>query len=79
MLICANQTGEDNRNIKYDASHVSPNGEAIAVVHPLGMSGARMVTTAVNQLYKTGGKYVLCTMCVGVGQGLAIIIERTNC
>ena len=44
--------------------------------HPLGMSGARLVTTAVNQLHRTGGRYALCTMCIGVGQGIAIILER---
>lgn len=59
-----------------DAPHVNPNGGAIAMGHPLGMSGARLVTTAVYQLHRQGGRYALCTMCIGVGQGLAIIIER---
>jgi acetyl-CoA acetyltransferase family protein len=59
-----------------DAAHVNANGGAIAMGHPLGMSGARLVLTAVNQLQRTGGKYALCTMCVGVGQGIAIILER---
>jgi acetyl-CoA acyltransferase len=59
-----------------DAQHVNPNGGAIAIGHPLGASGARLVTTAVNQLHRTGGRYALCTMCVGVGQGIALIIER---
>ncbi|MEP1611438.1 MAG: 3-oxoadipyl-CoA thiolase [Roseobacter sp.] len=60
-----------------DAPHVNPNGGAIALGHPLGMSGARLVMTAAYQLKRTGGRYALCTMCVGVGQGVAIIIERT--
>jgi 3-oxoadipyl-CoA thiolase len=59
-----------------DAAHVNPNGGAIAIGHPLGASGARLVTTAVYQLKKTGGKYALCTMCIGVGQGIATAIER---
>lgn len=59
-----------------DASHVNPNGGAIAMGHPLGMSGARLVLTAAYQLKRTGGRYALCTMCVGVGQGVALIIER---
>ena len=59
-----------------DAPHVNPNGGAIALGHPLGMSGARLVTTAMYQLHRTGGRYALCTMCIGVGQGIAIIIER---
>lgn len=59
-----------------DAPHVNPNGGAIAMGHPLGMSGARLVLTAAYQLQRTGGRYALCTMCVGVGQGTAIIIER---
>ncbi|WBU55603.1 3-oxoadipyl-CoA thiolase [Paracoccus sediminicola] len=59
-----------------DAPHVNPNGGAIAIGHPLGMSGARLVTTAMYQLHRTGGRYALCAMCVGVGQGIAIIIER---
>ena len=59
-----------------DAAHVNPNGGAIALGHPLGMSGARLVMTAAYQLKRTGGRYALCTMCVGVGQGTAIILER---
>jgi acetyl-CoA acyltransferase len=59
-----------------DALHVNPNGGAIALGHPLGASGARLVTTAVHQLQRTGGKYALCTMCIGVGQGIAAILER---
>jgi acetyl-CoA acyltransferase len=59
-----------------DASHVNPNGGAIALGHPLGMSGARLVTTAMYELHRTGGRYALCTMCIGVGQGIALIIER---
>jgi acetyl-CoA acyltransferase len=59
-----------------DAAHVNPNGGAIAIGHPLGASGARLVTTAVNQLHRSGGRYALCTMCIGVGQGIALIIER---
>lgn len=59
-----------------DAAHVNPNGGAIAIGHPLGASGARLVTTALNQLERTSGRYALCTMCIGVGQGIAMIIER---
>ncbi|WP_343079418.1 3-oxoadipyl-CoA thiolase [Ostreiculturibacter nitratireducens] len=59
-----------------DAPHVNANGGAIAMGHPLGMSGARLVLTATNQLHRTGGRYALCTMCVGVGQGVAMILER---
>ena len=59
-----------------DAAHVNPNGGAIALGHPLGMSGARLVTTAAYQLRRTNGRYALCTMCIGVGQGIAMIIER---
>jgi acetyl-CoA acyltransferase len=55
---------------------VNPNGGAIALGHPLGASGVRLVTTAINQLHKIGGRYALCTMCIGVGQGIAVIIER---
>jgi 3-oxoadipyl-CoA thiolase len=55
---------------------VNPNGGAIALGHPLGASGARLVTTAMYQLHRTGGRYALCTMCIGVGQGIALIIER---
>ena len=59
-----------------DAAHVNPNGGAIALGHPLGMSGARLVLTAARQLQRSGGRYALCTMCVGVGQGAALILER---
>ena len=59
-----------------DDPRVNPNGGAIALGHPLGASGARLVTTAVNQLHKTGGRYALCTMCIGVGQGIALVLER---
>jgi acetyl-CoA acyltransferase len=59
-----------------DAPHVNPNGGAIALGHPLGMSGARLVTTASYQLQRSGGRYALCTMCIGVGQGIALILER---
>ncbi len=59
-----------------DAAHVNPNGGAIAIGHPLGASGARLVLAAVNQLHRTGGRYALCTMCIGVGQGIALIVER---
>ena len=59
-----------------DASHVNPNGGAIAMGHPLGMSGARLVTTAAYELRRRGGRYALCTMCIGVGQGIAMVIER---
>ncbi|WP_428610633.1 3-oxoadipyl-CoA thiolase [Sedimenticola sp.] len=61
-----------------DAAHVNPNGGAIALGHPLGMSGARLVTTAMYQLQQTDGRYALCTMCIGVGQGIALIIERVE-
>jgi len=59
-----------------DALYVNPNGGAIAIGHPLGASGARLVTTAVYQLQRTKGRYALCTMCIGVGQGIAVILER---
>ena len=59
-----------------DDVRVNPNGGAIALGHPLGASGARLVTTAVNQLHRTRGRYALCTMCIGVGQGIAVVLER---
>ena len=59
-----------------DAEHVNPNGGAIALGHPLGMSGARLVLTALRQLEKSGGRFALCTMCIGVGQGIAMVMER---
>jgi 3-oxoadipyl-CoA thiolase len=62
--------------VRDDAEHVNPNGGAIALGHPLGMSGARLVTTAAYQLRRTKGRYALCTMCIGVGQGIAMVIER---
>ncbi|MBX3637253.1 MAG: 3-oxoadipyl-CoA thiolase [Rubrivivax sp.] len=58
-----------------DDARVNPNGGAIALGHPLGASGARLVTTALNQLQRTGGRYALCTMCIGVGQGIALVLE----
>ncbi len=59
-----------------DAPHVNPNGGAIALGHPLGMSGARLALTATEELQRTGGRYALCAMCIGVGQGIALVIER---
>jgi 3-oxoadipyl-CoA thiolase len=59
-----------------DDPRVNPNGGAIALGHPLGASGARLATTAVNQLHASGGRYALCTMCIGVGQGIAVVVER---
>ena len=59
-----------------DDARVNPNGGAIALGHPLGASGARLATTALNQLETIGGRYGLCTMCIGVGQGIALVIER---
>ena len=59
-----------------DDPRVNPNGGAIALGHPLGASGARLATTAINQLQRSGGRYALCTMCIGVGQGIALILER---
>ncbi len=70
-LACMRQLG-----LADDAEHVNPNGGAIALGHPLGMSGARLVTTAVYELHRRNGRYALCTMCIGVGQGIAMIIER---
>ena len=63
-------------SLQDDDVRVNPNGGAIALGHPLGASGARLITTAVNQLHRTGGRYALCTMCIGVGQGIAVVIER---
>ena len=62
--------------LRDDDQRVNPNGGAIALGHPLGASGARLATTAINQLHDTGGRYALCTMCIGVGQGIALILER---
>ena len=65
-----------DHGIPDDAAHVNPNGGAIALGHPLGASGARLITTATYHLQRTNGRYALCTMCIGVGQGIAVIIER---
>ena len=70
-LACTRQLG-----LADDDPRINPQGGAIALGHPLGMSGARLVTTAVHQLQRTGGKRALCTMCVGVGQGIAVVLER---
>ena len=70
-LACMRQLG-----LADDAEHVNPNGGAIAIGHPLGMSGARLAMTAVNALHERDGRYALCTMCIGVGQGIAIVLER---
>ena len=70
-LACLRELG-----LKDDDPRVNPNGGSIAIGHPLGMSGARLVNTAMLELQNTGKKYALCTMCVGVGQGMAAIIER---
>lgn len=61
-----------------DSPKVNPNGGAIAIGHPLGASGARLVATALNQLEVTGGRYAICSMCIGVGQGIAMLIERVD-
>lgn len=71
VLACTRTLG-----IADDDPRINPQGGAIAFGHPLGMSGIRLVTTAVNQLERSGGKYALCTMCIGVGQGIAMVIER---
>ena len=70
-LACTRDLG-----IADDDSRINPNGGAIALGHPLGMSGARLIATALNELERTGGRYALCTMCIGVGQGIATVIER---
>jgi 3-oxoadipyl-CoA thiolase len=62
--------------LRDDDPRVNPNGGAIALGHPLGASGARLATTAINQLHRSGGRYALCTMCIGVGQGIAVVLER---
>lgn len=72
-LTCTRELG-----LKDDDPRINPQGGAIALGHPLGMSGARLATTAVNQLERTQGRYALCTMCVGVGQGIAMVIERVG-
>ena len=63
--------------LRDDDPRINPNGGAIALGHPLGASGARLITTAVNQLHRTGGRFALCAMCIGVGQGIAVVLERT--
>jgi acetyl-CoA acetyltransferase len=70
-LACTRKLGLDD-----DDPRINPQGGAIALGHPLGMSGSRLVITAMYQLQRTGGKLALCTMCVGVGQGVAMVIER---
>ncbi|MFP3741146.1 3-oxoadipyl-CoA thiolase, partial [Burkholderia sp. SIMBA_019] len=62
--------------LRDDDPRVNPNGGAIALGHPLGASGARLITTALYQLERTDGRFALCTMCIGVGQGIALVIER---
>jgi acetyl-CoA acyltransferase len=62
--------------LRDDDPRVNPNGGAIALGHPLGASGARLVTTALHQLERSNGRFALCTMCIGVGQGIALVIER---
>lgn len=62
--------------LKDDDPRVNPNGGAIALGHPLGASGARLAIAAVNQLHRSGGRYAICTMCIGVGQGIAVLLER---
>jgi len=64
------------RELKPDMEKVNPNGGAIAIGHPLGASGARLVATALNQLEASGARRALCTMCIGVGQGIALLLER---
>jgi acetyl-CoA acyltransferase len=70
-LVCGRQLG-----LADDDPRINPQGGAIALGHPLGMSGARLATTAAHQLRRTGGRYALCTMCIGVGQGIAMVLER---
>ena len=70
-LACLRELGVDDNDPR-----VNPNGGAIALGHPLGMSGARIVTSAMHELQLTGGRFALCTMCIGVGQGIATVIER---
>jgi len=71
VVACLRELGIDD-----DDSRVNPNGGAIAIGHPLGMSGARLILTASHELQRTGKRYALCTMCIGVGQGMAVVIER---
>jgi acetyl-CoA acetyltransferase len=71
VLVCTRQLGLSDRDQRLNSQ-----GGAIALGHPLGMSGARLVTTAAHQLRCSGGRYALCTMCIGVGQGIALVLER---
>ena len=71
VLACLRELG-----VPDDAPHVNPNGGAIALGHPLGATGARLVATAMHQLRRAGGRYALCTMCIGVGQGIALALGR---
>jgi acetyl-CoA acyltransferase len=71
VLACLRELGLDDEDAR-----VNPNGGAIALGHPLGMSGARLVLTASHELQRTGKRYALCTMCIGVGQGMAVVLER---
>ena len=64
------------RSLPDDGAHVNSNGGAIALGHPLGMSGARLVLTATEEFHRSGGRLALCTMCIGVGQGIAMVLER---
>ena len=64
--------------VDFDDARVNPNGGAIAIGHPLGASGARLALTAIRQLERSGGRYALVTMCIGVGQGIAAVFERTG-
>jgi acetyl-CoA acetyltransferase len=73
VLACLRELG-----VADDDRRVNPNGGAIALGHPLGMSGARLLLTAARELEARGGRYALCTMCIGVGQGMATVIERSE-
>jgi acetyl-CoA acetyltransferase family protein len=73
VLACLRELG-----LKDNDPRVNPNGGAIALGHPLGMSGARLILTATRELQRTGKRYALCTMCIGVGQGMAVILERAS-
>ena len=75
MLAAVLATMRDHK-LADDAPHVNANGGSIALGHPLGASGARLVMAAVNQLHRTNGRYALATMCIGVGQGIAMVVER---
>ena len=67
---------ENSKRMKLDPAKVNANGGAVSIGHPLGASGARLVATAVSQLHAVKGRYALCTMCIGVGQGIALVLER---